>query len=113
MKTVFNIIKWTLRILLLGSVLVGLLGIIAFYVFRPADPPAVREAPWIIQTFSRDDPQIPSRFYYASKVVVLADGTPQATDWWSYNGSGYERHDGIKLFPKDEYGNVDIKRRKE
>jgi len=111
MRTVFNVIRWAFRIAILGGLIIGALGVIAFYVIRPADPPAVKEAPWIIQTFGPD--RIPSRFYYASKVVVTADGTPQATTWWSFDGNGYEKHDGVKLFPVSEYGNVDIKRRKE
>jgi len=108
-----NIIRWFFRLVLLAVVVAVITGIAYYYLNKPAEPPKLAEAPWVIQTFSNDQYRVPSRFYFASTVTILKDGTPQATDWWSYNGKSYEKHEGMMLFPKSVYGNIDIKRRKE
>lgn len=113
MNTVGNLIRSVFRIIIAGLVLMAITGILLYYLNRPATPPVLTDAPWVIQTFSNDQHRIPSRFYFVSKVTILEDGTPQATDWWSFDGKNYEKHDGVKLFPKSVYGNIDIKRRKE
>ena len=112
MKFLSNVIRWFFRIVFLAVIVAVITGIAFYYLNKPATPPTLAEAPWVIQTFSNDQYRTPSRLYLASKVTIGKDGTPQATDWWSYNGKSYEKHEGIVLFPKDIYGTVDIKRRK-
>ncbi len=108
-----NIIRWFFRLVLLAVVVAVITGIAYYYLNKPSAPPVLADAPWVIQTFSNDQYRTPSRFYFASKVTIGKDGTPQATGWWSFNGKNYEKHDGTLLFDKSVYGNVDIKRRKE
>lgn len=113
MRSIIKVIGWIIRFIPVVVILTVIVSVAYYYLTKPAEPPPLAEAPWVIQTFSNDQYKIPSRFYFASKVEVLKDGTTQATTWWSYNGKGYEKHEGVILFSKEVYGNVDIKRRKE
>ena len=113
MKAIGNVFRWIFRLALLALVLSVIVGVAFYYLNKASEPPKLEDAPWVIQTFTNDGYRIPERFYFASKVEVLKDGTPKATTYWTYNGKDYTKHEGTMLFPKAVFGNVDIKRRKE
>lgn len=105
-----NFFLWVRRIVLIAIVLYLVLGVVVFVVNNFNGMPSVKDAPWVVQTYSNDDARIPGRFYIASKVEF--DGnTPKITSYWSYDGKRYHRHRGSKEFPVDTYGTVGIVRR--
>jgi hypothetical protein len=106
-----KVIKWLPRIFLCGLVVWILSGVVGYYLNKPAAPPSVRDAPWVIQTYSNDILRVPSRVYYATDVEIKQDGTPVAKTYWSFNGNNYKKHSGTIEFPVSIYGNISIKRR--
>lgn len=113
MRSIARVVRLIVRLFFVALILSAIIGVAYYYLTKPGEPPKLADAPWVIQTFSNDQYKIPSRFYLASKVEVLKDGTPKATTYWTFDGKNYQRHDGVLLFDKSIYGNVDIKRRKE
>jgi hypothetical protein len=100
-----------------GRVVVSILVIFllisaAAYFFKVPEPPSAKDAQWGIQTYSNDQFRVPARIYYTNEIAVV-DGTPIAKNsWWSYDGKRYHKHQGDKPFPENEYGKIDIIRRK-
>jgi len=92
-------------ILLLAS------SVLPFIVENAKKPPAVDKAPWAVQTYSYIRGQaLPLAAYYAEEYVILND-TPAIANYWEYDGRRYVHRDGIKTFPKDTWGAINVVRR--
>ena len=104
---------WVGRIVFILVVLFVVISLAAFFLRSsgPPSPPSIKDAPWVIQTYSLDEFQTPSRYYYAETVEFI-NGAPIAKGhWWSFDGKKYHKHSGDKMFSLDEYGKIDITRR--
>lgn len=107
------IIKWLPRIAVASIVIFLIISAFAFFL-RPGEPPSPDKAEWCVQTYTNDGFRLPSRYYYGEGIKYI-DGeiNPVLTGWWwSYDGENYHKHKGDKIFPFDEYGKVDVIRRK-
>lgn len=71
---------------------------------KEANPPSVKEAPYIIQTSSR--------VYYASVYEVI-NGVPTITGYWTSDGKKYHYTKAAMPFPKKEFGQIAVIRRSE
>lgn len=106
-----KIFIWIPRLILCAIILFLLLGALAFWLNMPSEPPDIKDAPWMIQTYSNDESRIPCRVYYAADIEIKEDGTPVAKTYWSYDGQRYKKYKREKSFPLDEYGIIGITRR--
>ena len=113
MRTFAKVVQFLSRLVFLLIVVSIITGVVYYFLSKPGDLPTLEEAPWAVQTFSNDQYRMPSRFYLANKVDVTEDGTTRITTYWTFDGKGYNKHDGEKTFPKEIYGEVDIRRRKQ
>ncbi len=102
--------RWVPRLILCGIVLFVLIGVVAYFINKPPEPPSIEDAPWAIQTYSNDELRIPARVYYAASMELRGD-TPVAIVYWDFDGKHYRKHGGEKVFPQNEYGNISITRR--
>ena len=112
MKRIGRVITWIVRIIGLIALLLFILGIASYFI-RPGELPSVENAPFAIQTYSPDNMRVPGRIYIAEEIGYLGDGTPFIKNYWTLNlnGESYKRHRGVKEFPAEIYGDIDIKRR--
>ena len=104
------ILKWIPRLLILAIILFVIVSFGSCLITKIFyDVPDVQSAPWAIQSYSNDEFRIPSRFYLASDVDTLPDGTIVArAPWWSYDGKKYHKQKEDKPFPVNLYGKIDV-----
>ncbi len=100
-----RIIAWTSTLAVCGFIIL----IVGTYIFscvaKPAIPPAIKEAPWLIQTSSR--------VYYASQYEIV-NGVSVITDYWVMDAKEHYRFiKGTMSFPKREFGQIAVIRRRE
>jgi hypothetical protein len=75
-----------------------LLGVVANCTGN-SKPPSVVDAPWAIQTSSL--------VYYGQEYSHI-NGNPALRGYWWYNGKKYIYNKGIKEFPYDLYGKINV-----
>lgn len=100
--------KWLFFIFLIGLVIAVGVGGFGYVTMKMHEEPAIKDAPWVIQTYSQDGMSIPSRVYYASEVEMV-NGNPVIKNYWTYNGQTYNKQSGEKELP----ANSRIVRRRE
>ncbi len=100
-----RLIAWVTTLTVCGFILLIVGTYLFSCVIKLNQPPAVKEAPWLIQTSSR--------IYYASKYSVV-NGVPTITDYWVMDGNEHYREvKGSMPFPKREFGQIVVIRRTE
>ncbi len=113
MTTIFHAVKLFFRLVGL-LVILGVLGLVIFGVVSAViangeKPPEIKQAPWIIQTY--DQSGNPMRYYYSENVKTLANGTPVANHYWTFDGEKWREHQGEISFSLKIYGKVKIGKR--
>ena len=92
--------KYVFYIFIIGLVIVVAIGAVSFFYVKSLEPPSVEDAPYALQTFSQEDPIVPSRIYYASEVVII-DGKTILDTYWTIDGDKYKKHNGKKELPEN------------
>ncbi len=104
-----SIFRAIVRILSLVFLVGFVLLCIGTYIFSCAitshNPPAIKDAPWAVQTSSR---------IYYGKEYSIVNGNPALIGYWTLDGKGnYHFYKGTMEFPKKLFGQVAIIRRTE
>lgn len=103
MSRIPKVVRYIIRgVLILAVVFILVTGLIAYFV-KSKEPPAVQDAPWLINTSSR--------VYYARELSILPDGNPKIKGYWELDNGRYRYYDSIFDFPRELFGSVDIIRR--
>ena len=88
--------KWLGRLFLLGVLLVFALGTFAYCSLKATQPPDIKSAPYALQAYyEHGDLKFPTRIYYAEK-IELEGGVAILTNYWTYDGEKYHKHNGEK-----------------
>ena len=95
-------LRLLIRILLLIPIVLIIIVCSVYYFNRPAKPPSIQEAPWMIQT--------ESRVFYASKCAVN-DGNPVIDGYWYLDSKKYRHVEDTIYFDKAYWGRVIVVRR--
>lgn len=111
-RAIISVPRWVLRAGLLVLIIFMVLGALR-YCQGDIDPPPIDQAPWVVQTYiySDDGTRVPSR-YYLGKEYSTIDGIPALKGYWDFDGKEYRYHEAVKMFRLEDYGPVDIIRRR-
>lgn len=104
-----KIIKWIVRGIGVIALIMIIIGAV-YYFIGPGEAPKIEDAPWVVQTYSNDEMQLPSRYYFAEDIEYQGD-TLVIDGYWTYDGKGYHHHGGTMKFSPGDYGKIDVKRR--